>query len=197
MTWETLSALALFAFVTSVTPGPNNLMLIASGANFGFRRTIPHMLGVALGFVLMAFLVGVGLAGLFQTYPVAVTVLEVASVGYMLWLAWKIAHAAAPKEREATGNPITFLQAAAFQWVNPKAWAMALTAVTVYAPERSLGAVALVAVVFGAINLPSVSVWTVLGQQVRRLLTTGRRLVAFNWTMAVLLVASLAPVLWH
>jgi threonine/homoserine/homoserine lactone efflux protein len=197
MTWETLSALALFAFVTSVTPGPNNLMLMASGANFGFRRTIPHMLGVALGFVLMAFLVGVGLAGLFQTYPVAVTVLEVASVAYMLWLAWKIAHAAAPKEREATGNPITFLQAAAFQWVNPKAWAMALTAVTVYAPERSLGAVALVAAVFGAINLPSVSVWTVLGQQVRRVLTTGRRLVAFNWTMAVLLVASLAPVLWH
>jgi threonine/homoserine/homoserine lactone efflux protein len=197
MTWETLSALALFAFVTSVTPGPNNLMLMASGANFGFRRTIPHMLGVALGFVLMAFLVGVGLAGLFQTYPVAVTVLEVASVGYMLWLAWKIAHAAAPKEREATGNPVTFLQAAAFQWVNPKAWAMALTAVTVYAPERSLGAVALVAAVFGAINLPSVSVWTVLGQQVRRVLTTGRRLVAFNWTMAVLLVASLAPVLWH
>ncbi len=197
MTWETLSALALFAFVTSVTPGPNNLMLMASGANFGFRRTIPHMLGVALGFVLMAFLVGVGLAGLFQTYPVAVTVLEVANVGYMLWLAWKIAHAAAPKEREATGNPITFLQAAAFQWVNPKAWAMALTAVTVYAPERSLGAVALVAAVFGAINLPSVSVWTVLGQQVRRVLTTGRRLVAFNWTMAVLLVASLAPVLWH
>jgi threonine/homoserine/homoserine lactone efflux protein len=197
MTWETLSALALFAFVTSVTPGPNNLMLMASGANFGFRRTIPHMLGVALGFVLMAFLVGVGLAGLFQTYPVAVTVLEVASVGYMLWLAWKIAHAAAPGEREATGSPITFLQAAAFQWVNPKAWAMALTAVTVYAPERSLAAVALVAAVFGAINLPSVSVWTVLGQQVRRVLTTGRRLVAFNWTMAVLLVASLAPVLWR
>jgi threonine/homoserine/homoserine lactone efflux protein len=197
MTLETLSALALFAFVTSVTPGPNNLMLMASGANFGFRRTIPHMLGVALGFVLMAFLVGVGLAGLFQTYPLAVTVLEVASVGYMLWLAWKIAHAAAPGEREATGSPITFLQAAAFQWVNPKAWAMALTAVTVYAPERSLAAVALVAAVFGAINLPSVSVWTVLGQQVRRVLTTGRRLVAFNWTMAVLLVASLAPVLWH
>jgi threonine/homoserine/homoserine lactone efflux protein len=197
MTLETLSALALFAFVTSVTPGPNNLMLMASGANFGFRRTIPHMLGVALGFVLMAFLVGVGLAGLFQTYPLAVTVLEVASVGYMLWLAWKIAHAAAPGERAATGSPITFLQAAAFQWVNPKAWAMALTAVTVYAPERSLAAVALVAAVFGAINLPSVSVWTVLGQQVRRVLTTGRRLVAFNWTMAVLLVASLAPVLWH
>jgi threonine/homoserine/homoserine lactone efflux protein len=197
MTWETFTALALFAFVTSVTPGPNNLMLMASGANFGFRRTIPHMLGVALGFVLMTFLVGAGLAGLFVAYPAAVTVLEVASVAYMLWLAWKIAHAAAPGEKAATGTPITFGQAAAFQWVNPKAWAMALTAVTVYAPERSLWAVAVVSAVFGAINLPSVSVWTVLGQQVRRVLTSGRRLVVFNWTMAVLLVASLVPVLWH
>jgi threonine/homoserine/homoserine lactone efflux protein len=194
---ETLPALALFAFVTSVTPGPNNLMLMASGANFGFRRTVPHMLGVSLGFVLMAFLVGVGLAGLFQTYPVAVTALEVVSVVYMLWLAWKIAHAAAPKDRQVGGTPMTFLQAAAFQWVNPKAWAMALTAVTVHAPDRSLWAVALVAVIFGAINLPSVSLWTLIGQQLRRVLTNTRRLTLFNWTMAGLLVLSLAPVLWH
>jgi threonine/homoserine/homoserine lactone efflux protein len=197
MMLETLPALALFAFVTSVTPGPNNLMLMASGANFGFRRTVPHMLGVSLGFVLMAFLVGVGLAGLFQTYPVAVTALEVVSVVYMLWLAWKIAHAAAPKDRQVGGTPMTFLQAAAFQWVNPKAWAMALTAVTVYAPDRSLWAVALVAVIFGAINLPSVSLWTLIGQQLRRVLTNTRRLTIFNWTMAGLLILSLAPVLWH
>jgi len=197
MMLETLPALALFAFVTSVTPGPNNLMLMASGANFGFRRTVPHMLGVSLGFVLMAFLVGVGLAGLFQTYPLAVTALEVVSVVYMLWLAWKIAHAAAPRERQAGGTPMTFLQAAAFQWVNPKAWAMALTAVTVHAPDRSLWAVALVAVIFGAINLPSVSLWTLIGQQLRRVLTNTRRLMIFNWTMAGLLVLSLAPVLWH
>ena len=197
MMLETLPALALFAFVTSVTPGPNNLMLMASGANFGFRRTVPHMLGVSLGFVLMAFLVGVGLAGLFQTYPVAVTALEVVSVVYMLWLAWKIAHAAAPKDRQVGGTPMTFLQAAAFQWVNPKAWAMALTAVTVHAPDRSLWAVALVAVIFGAINLPSVSLWTLIGQQLRRVLTNTRRLTIFNWTMAGLLVLSLAPVLWH
>jgi threonine/homoserine/homoserine lactone efflux protein len=197
MMLETLPALALFAFVTSVTPGPNNLMLMASGANFGFRRTVPHMLGVSLGFVLMAFLVGVGLAGLFQTYPLAVTALEVVSVVYMLWLAWKIANAAAPRERQAGGTPMTFLQAAAFQWVNPKAWAMALTAVTVHAPDRSLWAVALVAVIFGAINLPSVSLWTLIGQQMRRVLTNTRRLMIFNWTMAGLLVLSLAPVLWH
>jgi threonine/homoserine/homoserine lactone efflux protein len=197
MMLETLPALALFALVTSVTPGPNNLMLMASGANFGFRRTVPHMLGVGLGFVLMTFLVGVGLAGLFQTYPLAVTALEVVSVVYMLWLAWKIANAAAPKDRQAGGTPMTFLQAAAFQWVNPKAWAMALTAVTVHAPDRSLWAVALVAVIFGAINLPSVSLWTLIGQQLRRVLTNTRRLMIFNWTMAGLLVLSLAPVLWH
>lgn len=197
MMLETLPALALFALVTSVTPGPNNLMLMASGANFGFRRTVPHMLGVGLGFVLMTFLVGIGLAGLFQTYPLAVTALEVVSVVYMLWLAWKIAHAAAPKDRQAGGTPMTFLQAAAFQWVNPKAWAMALTAITVHAPDRSLWAVALVAVIFGAINLPSVSLWTLIGQQLRRVLTNTRRLTIFNWTMAGLLVLSLAPVLWH
>ena len=197
MMLETLPALALFALVTSVTPGPNNLMLMASGANFGFRRTVPHMLGVGLGFVLMTFLVGIGLAGLFQTYPLAVTALEVVSVVYMLWLAWKIANAAAPKDRQAGGTPMTFLQAAAFQWVNPKAWAMALTAVTVHAPDRSLWAVALVAVIFGAINLPSVSLWTLIGQQLRRVLTNTRRLMIFNWTMAGLLVLSLAPVLWH
>ena len=197
MMLETLPALVLFAFVTSVTPGPNNLMLMASGANFGFRRTVPHMLGVSLGFVLMAFVVGVGLAGLFQTYPLTRTALEVVSVVYMLWLAWKIAHAAAPKDRQAGGTPMTFLQAAAFQWVNPKAWAMATNAVTLYTPDRSLWAVALVAVIFGAINLPSVSLWTLIGQQLRRVLTDARRLTLFNWTMAGLLVLSLAPVLWH
>jgi len=197
MTVDTLPALVAFAFVTSITPGPNNLMLMASGANFGLRRTVPHMLGVALGFVFMAVLVGVGLAGVFQTWPVAVTVLEVVSVAYMLWLSWKIAHAAAPGERNAGGRPMTFLQAVAFQWVNPKAWAMALTALTVHAPDRSLWAVGLVAVVFGAINLPSVGVWVLIGQQLRRVLTNGRRLALFNWAMAGLLVLSLAPVLWH
>ncbi len=197
MTWDILTALALFALVTSVTPGPNNLMLMASGANFGFQRTIPHMLGVALGFVFMAVLVGAGLAGLFQSHPRAVLALEIVSVAYMLWLAWKIARSAAPGERQAGGVPMTFLQAAAFQWVNPKAWAMALTAVSVYAPDRSLASVALVAVVFGVVNLPSVSVWVVMGRELRRVLTNPARLQAFNWTMAVLLVASLLPVLWH
>ena len=191
-----LIPLALFALATSLTPGPNNLMLLASGANFGFARTIPHMLGVALGFVFMAFLMGVGLARAFQTIPQLHTVLTVVSAAYLLWLAWKIANAAPPKEGGDTGTPMTFLQAAAFQWVNPKAWAMALSAVTIYAPSDTAMAMLVVAAVFGAVNLPSVSLWCLLGVQLRRLLTNPVRLSAFNWTMATLLVASMVPVLF-
>jgi threonine/homoserine/homoserine lactone efflux protein len=197
MTYDILSALIGFAFATSITPGPNNMMLLASGANFGLRRTVPHMLGISLGHALMVFLVGIGVAQVFHRYPQADLILKLAATIYMLWLAWKIANAAPPREGEAKGRPFTFAQAAAFQWVNPKAWAMALTAVTVYAPSDTLGAMALVAGVFAAVNLPSVSVWAAAGQAVRRWLTTQQRLRAFNICMAVLLVASLWPVLRH
>lgn len=195
MTYDLLLALVGFAFVSSVTPGPNNLMLMASGANFGFRRTIPHMLGIGLGFTLMIFLVGIGLAQIFVAFPVLHTVLKVVSVAYLCWLAWKIANAGAPKEAGVKAHPMTFLQAAAFQWVNPKAWTMALSAITIYAPDASIGAVLLVALAFGAVNLPSVSTWTLLGQQMKRVLTNPARLRAFNWLMAGLLIATLWPVL--
>ncbi|NNF25110.1 MAG: LysE family translocator [Rhodobacteraceae bacterium] len=195
MTMDVFLALTAFAFVSSITPGPNNLMLMASGANFGLRRTGPHMLGVALGFSLMVVLVGVGLAELFQRVPAAHTALKIVSVLYLGWLAWKIARAAPPREGAAGGRPFTFLQAAAFQWVNPKAWAMALTAVTVYA-GGDLNTILAVAAVFGAVNLPSITVWVMLGRQMRRFLTSPQRLAAFNWTMAALLIGSLYPVLW-
>ncbi|MFC4217393.1 LysE family translocator [Pseudophaeobacter arcticus] len=196
MTYDLFLALALFAFVSSITPGPNNLMLMASGANFGFRRTIPHMLGVALGFVFMVVLVGAGLVQIFDAFPISYTVLKVASVLYLLYLAWKIANAGPAEASGNTGTPMTFLQAAAFQWVNPKAWTMALIAISAYTPDQTLWAILLVATVFGAINLPSVGSWTILGQQMARFLTNSRRLTQFNWLMAVLLVASLYPVIW-
>jgi len=196
MSFELITALALFAFVSSITPGPNNLMLMASGANFGFRRTVPHMLGVGFGFVFMVVLVGAGLAQVFSAYPASNLILKVVSVTYLLYLAARIATAAPIKSGEATGTPMTFLQAALFQWVNPKAWTMAVTAVTVYMPGNSFTSIVLVAAIFGAINLPSVGSWTLLGQQMARILTNPRRLVLFNWTMAGLLVGSLYPVLF-
>jgi len=196
MTTELLTALIVFALVSTITPGPNNLMLMSSGANFGFKRTIPHMLGIGLGFSFMVALVGIGLIGVFDRYPVSHDILKVLSIAYLLYLAFKIATSvpiADPSNSKA--NPLTFIQAAAFQWVNPKAWSMALTAISVYSPSRSLESIALVAIIFGMVNIPSTSVWTVLGQQLRRLLSSTVRLRAFNFTMAGLLVASLYPTL--
>jgi len=196
MTLELFTALVAFALVTVITPGPNNLMLMASGANFGFRRTVPHMMGIGLGFPSMVFLVGIGVMQLFDRWPASYTILKVLSVAYLLYLAWKIANAAPPKDATAEGRPLTFLQAAAFQWVNPKAWSMALSAITLYAASRDLAAVLWVAGVYVAASVVSTTSWTVLGQQLRRLLATPARLRVFNWTMAVLLVATLIPVLW-
>ena len=195
MTYEILSALILFAFVSSITPGPNNLMLMASGANFGFLRTVPHMLGIGLGFTFMVLMVGAGLMKVFEAIPASHTVLKVLSIAYLLYLAWKIGNSSPVADQADTGTPMTFLQAAAFQWVNPKAWTMALTAISVYAPDRTGWTIVLVAATFGAVNLPCVSSWTVIGQQMAKLLKSPRRLIAFNWTMAALLVLSIIPTL--
>lgn len=196
MLWmQTLPALAAFAVASSITPGPNNIMLMTSGTNFGFRRTVPHMLGVSLGFALMIVLVGLGLAELFARYPVAHQVLKWVSVAYLLYLAWKIATARPPSEGAAAkGTPMTFVQAALFQWVNPKAWTMALTGVTVYIPpvDPWIGLL-LVAALFGAINLPCVGLWAAMGVKLRRWLGDARRLRQFNVAAAVLLVGSLYP----
>ncbi len=195
MNYELLTALMIFAFVSSITPGPNNLMLMSSGANFGFRRTIPHMLGVGLGFVFMVVMVGVGLMQLFDIYPPSYQILKIISVTYLLYLSFKMATAVDPIDNSnVRSTPFSFVQAVLFQWINPKAWTMALTAISVYAPSRSFVSVAIVAGIFGLINLPSVSVWTVMGQQLRRILTSNLRLRAFNITMAVLLLTSLYPV---
>lgn len=194
MTFQLLLALLGFAFVTSVTPGPNNMMLMASGANFGFHRTIPHMFGISVGFGLMVFLVGLGLAGLIKAVPAVLTGMKVVSVIYLIWLAWKIGNSAGPKGGRAGAKPLTFLQAAAFQWVNPKAWTMALGGIAAYAPGSTWQAFTIVAVVFAVVNLPSVSLWAFAGQNIQRFLSSPSRLRIFNWTMAGLLILSLIPV---
>ncbi len=198
MTQELLLALIGFAFASSITPGPNNLMLMASGANFGLRRTLPHMLGVSLGHGLMVFLLGLGLVQVFEHFPRVRLALTVVCTIYLLYLAWKIANAAPPKDAEAESRPFTFLQAAAFQWVNPKAIYMAITAQTYYAPpDAGWWGAATVAGAFICVNFPSVSLWAWMGVQMKRFLGQGRRLRIFNGAMALLLVGTLVPILMH
>lgn len=190
-----LGPLALFALVSSITPGPNNVMLASSGLNFGFRRSLPHLLGVNLGFTLMIFLVGIGLGSVFQQTPALYSVLKYAGAAYLLYLAWKIANSGALDEGEARGKPFTFLQAAAFQWVNPKAWVMAVGVVATYTPQNGFFANLVIAtVVCGIVNLPSIGIWVTFGTALRRVLHRPAAIRAFNVGMALLLVASLYPV---
>ncbi|MCS4294197.1 threonine/homoserine/homoserine lactone efflux protein [Comamonas sp. BIGb0152] len=188
--------LALFAFVSSVTPGPNNVMLTASGASFGYRRTVPHMLGISLGVVAMLLLVGLGLGVAFEREPRLYTWLKYLGAAYLLWLAWKIARAGQAGAGQTGAQPLGFWQAAAFQWVNPKAWIMAIGIVATYTPRDGYAAnLLLAALVLGLVNYPSVSVWTLFGSAVGRALRTPQALQRFNWCMAALLVLSLYPVL--
>lgn len=194
MSGTMLLALATFCFVSSITPGPNNMMLLASGANFGFRKTVPHMLGVSLGFAAMVFAVGVGLGAAINAYPMLYDVLRVVAVVYMLWLAWRIATASGIGDASSGARPMSFLEAAAFQWINPKAWAMALGATAAFvAPDQFLIGALVVAGVFALVNLPCIASWAGFGVVLRRFLDSPRALRAFNVTMALLLVASLYP----
>ena len=192
-------ALLVFAFVASVTPGPNNLMLLASGVSFGLRRTLPHLLGVGLGFAVMVALVGLGLGRVVAAWPPVYTAMKVAGVAYLLWLAWKLAGAGAVRMEDGEarqGRPMTFLGAAAFQWVNPKGWVMAVTATATYSvPDRFTASALLVALVFGLVGLPASGSWAVFGVWLRRWLAEPRVVRVFNVTMAVLLVLSLWPLL--
>ncbi len=194
---DLLLGFALFALVTSITPGPNNTMLLASGVNFGFNRTIPHMLGITCGFFVLVVAVGFGLGAVFQTYPLLYSVLRYVGAAYLLYLAWKIARSGPVSESEkGESKPISYLGAAAFQWVNPKAWIMAIGAISTYTPMQGYFTnVLVIAAVFALINLPSVSVWAGCGTLLRNVLKDRRWLRVFNWGMAALLVASLYPLL--
>ncbi|WP_235046584.1 MULTISPECIES: LysE family translocator [Caulobacter] len=195
MTPGLLLAYVLFCFATAGTPGPNNMMLLASGANFGFRRTVLHILGISCGLGVMVLAMGFGLGGVFRAYPVLHEALRWIGAAYMLWLAWKIGTSTKISDKDL-GRPMTFLQAAAFQWVNPKAWAMALGAVTTYAPEGGgWTIVPLLAGTFMLVGAPCSAAWAGFGQGLRPFLDRPAVLRTFNITMAVLLVASLYPLL--
>lgn len=193
---ETFLALFLFAFTTSITPGPNNMMLFASAVNFGFFRTVPHMLGIGAGFLSLLIAVGLGLGALLHSVPLLYTVLKFAGGAYLVWIAWKIGTSRSLSEGKGNAVPMTFLQAAAFQWINPKAWVMAVTAMATYTSQQSyLASVIWVGIVFAIVNVPSVSTWAGFGSALRQWLSDPVRLKWFNITMAVLLVVSLWPML--
>ncbi|MFH1793613.1 MAG: LysE family translocator [Pseudomonadota bacterium] len=196
MSLDLFLALVVFAFVTSITPGPNNLMLLASGVNFGFARTIPHMLGIGTGFFSLLIGVGLGLGAVLTAYPQLHLALKIAGGAYLLYLAWKIAMSRTMGEGKAGTRPMTFLEAAAFQWVNPKAWVMAVTAMAVYTnPQRPFLTMLLVAAAFAVVNVPSVSCWAGFGVALRGFLADPVRLKWFNVAMGVLLAVTLVPML--
>jgi threonine/homoserine/homoserine lactone efflux protein len=194
---DLLLAFALFAFVTSVTPGPNNMMLLASGVNFGFIRSMPHMFGISCGFFSLVLAVGFGLGAAFQAYPLLYTILRYVGATYLLYLAWKIATSGPASDAAGhEGKPQTFLQAALFQWVNPKAWVMAIGAISTYTPLQGYFTnVVIISTVFALINAPSVCVWAGFGSLLRNALRDPFWLRVFNGVMAVLLVISLYPML--
>ncbi|MBP3139673.1 LysE family translocator [Aliivibrio fischeri] len=191
MEYPHLLALITFAFVGAFTPGPNNIMLMASGANVGFVRTIPHMLGVIFGFAFMLVLVGFGLIQIFHTYPQLEKGLQVVSAIYLLYLAYKIARSEPVDSRVGDYKPMSFLAAASFQWVNPKGWSMALSVMSIYATTSDMFSVLLIAFVFICINVPTVSFWTVAGKELQKRLKTPKHLKLFNYSMAGLLVGSM------
>jgi len=193
--------IASFPFLTSMgfTPGPNNILVASSGVNFGFRRTIPHILGIAFGFPIMLFVVGVGLAKVFISVPMVHLAFKYISIAYLIYLAWRIATAPGIDNTGGTAKPLTFMQAAAFQWVNGKAWIIAVSAVTTYTEVNStlplqISAIAIMDVF---ITLVCVSCWTLFGHFLRNYLHTESRRRGFNYTMAGLLVSSILPVLWE
>jgi threonine/homoserine/homoserine lactone efflux protein len=208
MTADQILALTVFAAVSSGTPGPNNLMLMTSGVNFGMKRSMPHLLGITLGFSFMIFCVGMGLQTMFTVIPQLETVLRYVGTAYLLWLAWKIANSGPISSGSGDGKssgakPMGFWAAAAFQWVNPKAWFMAISAITTYASSAAdvasggsrLSQVLLVVLIFGTINFPLVACWGLFGSAMRRFLQDPKKLRIFNITMALLLIASLYPII--
>ena len=190
----TLISFATFAMVSAFTPGPNNVMLAASGANYGFRRTLPHIFGILVGFCSLVVAAGLGLATLFTIMPWLYDVLKVISVLFLLYLAWKIGSAGCATTKHKD-RPLSFVQAASFQLINPKSITVIISSVTAFtSTAENVGAeVTILLVVFATVTICATCTWTVFGTAIAHLLTSQTRLRQFNITMSLLLVASLLP----
>jgi threonine/homoserine/homoserine lactone efflux protein len=196
MSHELFLSLLTFAFVSAITPGPNNTMLLASGVNFGFLRTRAHILGIVIGFTIMVLAVALGIGHVFSLFPQLYAVLKVISIAYLLWLAWRIGTAGATDPIVSDeARPMTFTEAALFQWVNPKGWMVCLSVAANYvAPDNVWADVAVLATVFFGVSVISASSWAFFGASLRPLLRNETSMRVFNIAMAIALVASLWPI---
>jgi threonine/homoserine/homoserine lactone efflux protein len=193
-----LPLLAFVGFATG-TAGVNNIMVLASGANWGLARTMPHILGIAVGFPVMIVALGLGLDATFRAFPVLYDILKWVAFAYMLYLAWRVANAGRPKLEEEGGRPLGVLGAAAFQWVNPKAWAIIISALALFTSPtgNQLLEIGLVALLFGLVCIPNGIVWALFGKAIARFLDDDRHRRIFNIVMALLLIASVVPTLFE
>lgn len=195
---EIYLAILIFAISSTVTPGPNNIMIMTSGLNFGIKRSMPHLMGICLGFPLMVAAVGLGFGTLFEKFPILHEAIKILGVAYLLYLSWLVA-SAAPSNLEGSkeSNPLTFMQAALFQWINPKAWVMATGAVAAYTSQDTEMFVQVMAISlsFFAAGFPCVGIWLIFGSGLKRFLDKAIYQRLFNVSMALLLVVSVLPVL--
>lgn len=194
---DLLLAVLFFAFSTTITPGPNNVMIMSSGVNYGIKASLPHWLGICLGFPLMVLLVGLGFGVVFERYPHLHQLIKVLGVAYLLWLAWRIASAEPKAIEQGKSKPFSFMQAALFQWINGKAWVMASGAIAAFTTVGGVYwlEVSIITAAFLLVAFPCVGVWLVFGAVLRKVLTKALFQRLFNITMAIILVLSVVPVL--
>ncbi|QPB85895.1 LysE family translocator [Pseudoalteromonas rubra] len=194
---EYLYAIILFAISSSVTPGPNNIMVMTSGVNFGVKKSLPLLSGICIGFAFMLLLVGLGFSRLFEWFPALHMIIKCAGVLYLLYLAWLIARSAENQETDSQGEPLSFLKGALFQWINGKAWVVATGAIAAF---TSVGGgvdtqTMLIATTFLLVSFPCVGVWLLFGSLLKTWLNSTASRQRFNLAMAGLLVISVLPVL--
>jgi len=192
--WHNLIPLLTFVFTTSITPGPNNIMLAASGVNYGLIRTTPHIIGIIIGLNVMLFAVGVGVGTLFIQWPILQTLLKYLGTIYLIYFAWKIAKASPPKTNDSNqeeSKPFTILQAATFQVINFKSWIMAITSITAFSlPINEFFNVFLIIFLYTVLGVPCITLWAYFGMSIRNTLKNDSALQIFNLVMAALTILS-------
>lgn len=197
MSFDQWLSMGLFTITMAITPGPNNAMLMASGVNHGIKSSIPHFLGVNLGFPVMVIVMGMGIGSIFDQYPIVHHIIKILGSVYLLYLAWVIGTTKESKMDKKISKPFTFLQAALFQWVNPKAWVIIAGAMATYTNQETsiYLQVILMALTFIVLGSPCSMVWLAFGRGLKNILKSQSHLRIFNIMMALLLAASLIPVM--